>query len=76
MFKKHLPCTIVFRGRHPNIIFHGGCLGCLSQRNHGIDRCMGCQYFKGNCSKPNLRIEGEEASTLSGEDFKRMLGGG
>ena len=53
-----------------NVVFHGGCLGCISQRIHGIDRCKGCQYFKGNWSKPNLHIEGEEASTMSEDDFK------
>ena len=63
------------RGNNPNIIFHGGCLGCISQRNHGIDRCKGCQYFRFNHSKPNLHIEGEEADTMSGDDFKRLIGG-
>lgn len=59
MYKKHLPNTMVFRGSNPNIIFHAGCLGCISQRNHGIDRCKGCQYFRCNWNKPNLHIEGE-----------------
>jgi hypothetical protein len=64
MYKKNLPKAMVNRGSNPNIIFHGGCIGCISQRNHGIDRCKGCQYFKGNWSKPNLNIEGEEADTM------------
>jgi len=59
IYKKHLPNTMVIRGNNPNIIFHGGCLGCISQRNNGIDRCKGCQYFKGNWRKPNLYVEGE-----------------
>lgn len=75
MYKKHLPNTMGMRGNNPNIIFHGGCLGCISQRNHGIDRCKGCQYFRFNHSKPNLHIEGEEADTMSGDDFKRLIGG-
>jgi hypothetical protein len=75
MYKKHLPNTMVIRGSNPNIIFHGGCLGCISQRNHGIDRCKGCKYFRANWSNPNLRIEGEEADTISGDDFKRLIGG-
>lgn len=65
MCKKHLPNTMVFRGNNPNIIFHGGCLGCISQRNHGIDRCKGCQYFRFNHGKPNLHIEGLLNSLLS-----------
>ena len=75
MYKKHLPNTRVFRGSNPNIIFHGGCLGCISQRNHGIDRCKGCQYFKGYRDKPKLYIEGEEADSMDEDDFKRLLGG-
>lgn len=74
MYKKHLPNTMVMRGNNPNIIFHGGCLGCISQRNHGIDRCKGCQYFRGNWSNPNLHIEGEESAKMNGDDFKRLLG--
>ena len=75
MYKKHLPNTMVMRGSNPNIIFHGGCLGCISQRNHGIDRCKGCQYFRFNHSKPNLHIKGEEAAIINADDFKRLLGG-
>lgn len=73
MYKKHLPNTTVFRGSNPNIIFHGGCLGCASQRNHGIDRCKGCKYFRLNNSKPNLHIEGEEAATMNGDNFKKFF---
>ena len=47
----------------------------ISQRYHGIDRCKGCQYFRFNHSEPNLHIEGEEADTMNGDDFKRLLGG-
>jgi hypothetical protein len=75
IYKKHLPNAMVIRGSNPNIIFHGGCLGCISQRNHGIDRCKGCKYFRANWSNPNLHIEGEEADTMNEEDFKRLLGG-
>ena len=74
MFKKHLPDTLVIRGKNPNIIFHGGCLGCISQRNHGIDRCKGCQYFKANWYKPNLFIKGEKSATIdSQEDFDDLF---
>ena len=68
---------MLIRGSSPNIIFHGGCLGCISQRNHGIDRCKGCQYFRFNHGhiKPNLHIEGEEAAIINADDFKRLLGG-
>lgn len=75
MFKKHRPNTIVIKGSNPNIIFHGGCLGCLSQRIYSIDRCRGCQYFKVEWDKPNLFIEGEEADKLSMKNVRDILGG-
>lgn len=37
MYKKYFPKAHVMRGNNPNIIFHGGCLGCLSQRAHILD---------------------------------------
>ena len=75
MYKKHCPNTIVFRGKNPNIIFHGGCIGCLSQRLHGFERCKRCMYFRFDSNKTNLHIKGEEAATIRGDDLKRMLGG-
>lgn len=63
MYKKHRPNSRIFRGKNPNIIFHAGCLGCLSQRLHGIERCKGCIYFRFiSEKKPNLHIEGEDAT--------------
>lgn len=56
MYKKHLPDAVVFCGKNDNTIFHGGCLGCKSQQIHGIERCKGCQYFRGEWSKDNLFI--------------------
>ena len=73
LYKKHLPNITLIRGINPNIIFHGGCLGCLSQRKHGIERCEGCQYFKADWSKPNLFIEGEDSAKMGGDDFKNLL---
>lgn len=76
MYAKHKPNTMVLRGQNPNIIFHGGCLGCLSQRKHGIDRCKGCQYFGMNgWDSPNLFIEGEDSAKLGGDEFKNFLTG-
>ena len=73
MYKKHLPNTNVFIGNNPNIIFHGGCLGCLSQRKHGIDRCKGCCYFKFNNNKPNLFIQGEDSHEINGDELNDIL---
>lgn len=39
------------------IIFHGGCIGCKSQMKHGIKKCVGCQYFAADWSKPNLFLK-------------------
>lgn len=74
MYKKHLPNTKVYRGVNPNIIFHGGCLGCLSQRKNGINRCKGCKYFRGNRNNPSLHIKGEKAATLNSSDLDSVFG--
>lgn len=39
-----------------NIVFHGGCLGCASQRLHGLGRCKGCNYFSWGSGLPDLSI--------------------
>jgi hypothetical protein len=75
MYQKHSPDTLLIRGKNPNIIFHGGCLGCLSQRLHGLERCKGCQYFRGNWRNPDLHIKGEESTKMSAEELKKLLGG-
>ena len=38
------------------IVYHGGCLGCKSQKMNGIGACKGCQYFTANWGLPNLRV--------------------
>lgn len=35
-------------------IFHGGCLGCISQHVRGLWMCRHCKYHKSDWSKPNL----------------------
>ena len=57
MYKLHKPNTMVMRGVNSMIVFHGGCLSCKSQQWHGIDRCIGCQYFKADWNKPDLNIK-------------------
>ena len=74
MYSKYQPKVRVYIGKNANIIFHGGCLGCLSQRIHGIDRCKGCKYFRADWNKPNLFIEGEKAATMSQKDFDDLMG--
>lgn len=74
MYLKHLPNVKYFRGKNPNIIFHGGCLGCLSQRLYGIERCKGCQYFKCDWSKDDLKVEGEISAKMSSDELKKILG--
>ena len=39
---------------NPKYVFHGGCLGCSMQEQHGLGYCTGCQYFELNMSLPNL----------------------
>ena len=36
------------------VIFHGGCLGCLTQHKRGVDECRNCQYFDADWSLPDL----------------------
>lgn len=76
LYKKHLPNTFLSRGKNPNIIFHGGCLGCMSQRLHGLERCKGCMYFRfGQSGKTNLHIKGEAYATISADELQGLLGG-
>lgn len=36
------------------LIFHGGCLECVSQKFDQLERCKGCQYFKADWDLPDL----------------------
>ena len=36
------------------IIFHGGCIGCRTQKKKGVDNCRLCQYFDADWSLPDL----------------------
>jgi len=73
--KKYLPKIATFKGNTPNIIFHATCLGCISQRNHGINRCKGCKYLRDNQSNLNLHIDGEKTDTLSIHDLYNFCKG-
>lgn len=73
MYKTYIPEARVIRGKNPNIIFHGGCLGCISQRNHGIDRCKNCMYFRAKWDNTNLFIPGEDSAKMNGEDFQSLF---
>lgn len=53
-----MPDAVIVRGEVSHVIFHGGCLGCVSQQRHGIDRCRGCKYFRFDWDKPELFIGG------------------
>lgn len=35
-------------------IFHGGCIGCLTQAKIGVLGCKKCQYFEANWELPDL----------------------
>ena len=66
MWKKHSPGAAVIRGKNPNLIFHGACLGCKSQRLHGVDRCRKCCNFRGDQRLQDLFIPGENSDNGSG----------
>jgi len=76
LFEKYFPNAIVFVGKNPNIIFHEGCLGCLSQRLHGFDRCKSCDFFRATVKETeNLYIKGEDSAKINGEDLNNLLNG-
>ena len=45
----------LWKNEGEKVIFHGGCHGCSSHSIFGIERCRGCQYFRADWGKPNLR---------------------
>jgi hypothetical protein len=53
----YINCRKEYNVVRGNIIFHGGCLVCKSQKINGVDRCRGCMYFRADWKKPNLRIK-------------------
>lgn len=38
------------------IIFHGGCLGCVTPLHYGLGNCLECMYFEPNWNKRDLSI--------------------
>ena len=74
LYKKHYPFVHVVMGENPNIIFSAMCLGCKSQDLHGIERCIGCSFFRQNTpDKSHLRISGGEAATMTQDEFDRII---
>ena len=60
LYKQYLPNTTVISGsmnRTDKIIFHGGCLTCISQSKHRVRRCFNCQYFRADWNKKDLSIK-------------------
>lgn len=41
--------------REDKAIFHSACDHCSSQAIYGLVRCAGCQYFRSEWNKPDLR---------------------
>lgn len=42
------------------VVFHGGCLGCISQSLHSRVRCVTCRYFESNWNLPDKSIRTEK----------------
>lgn len=57
-----------------DIVFHGRCVDCISQKIHGIERCKGCQYFKFIDGKPDLHIKCKKIKTITKEEIIDLLG--
>ncbi len=57
MNKKHRPNTTVIRGTHPNLIFHGGCIGCATQLKQSVEVCKRCSYFRNDSRLPSRFTE-------------------
>jgi hypothetical protein len=43
--------------KEAKIIFHGGCLGCLTQNKKGIDFCRKCKYFDADWRPTSAELE-------------------
>ena len=50
----------VYAEMHPEekakIIFHGGCIECVTPIHYGLGNCMKCMYFESDWSKRDLSI--------------------
>lgn len=77
LMEKYLPNAGYSERDNPNIVFHGGCVGCVSQLQHGVSRCTGCQYFKVDWGLPDLSIDGEwvvkKETTYNGEGIRHKF---
>ena len=54
---------------YPEYNFHGGCHYCTQQDIHGVEFCMGCQYFDANWNLPNL----SNRPATKAEEMRRFL---
>jgi hypothetical protein len=57
MNKKHRPNILGIRGTHPNLIFHGACIGCVTQLKQSVEVCKRCTYFRNNPMLPTQFTE-------------------
>jgi len=57
------------------IIFHGGCVSCLSQETMGKQRCLGCACFECNWDLPDLSLSECELEMLAKESARREIKG-
>jgi hypothetical protein len=60
--------------KEAKIIFHGGCLGCLTQNKKGIDFCRKCKYFDADWSLPDLSERVPTSAELERIRIKRKYG--
>lgn len=46
--------------KEDKVIFHGGCINCVSQERFGLERCYGCQFQKPDWNLPDKSIKKDE----------------
>jgi hypothetical protein len=43
------------------LVYHGGCLDCISQLHYGLKRCNGCKFKTPNWNLPDLSVKKPES---------------
>ena len=59
--------------KEASIIFHGSCLGCLKQVEHGLIYCRGCQYYDAIWTLPDLSTKKESKKDKLKNKLKEII---
>jgi len=59
--------------KNKQVIFHGGCLGCVAQENAGLGYCVGCKYFECEWHLPDKSMKPDDGKVESARKVARWL---